>query len=637
MSRRNQDISFQKYLFHRGENYESYDFLGAFPEKTGVFFRVWAPRAKAVSLVWEGNGWQAGCDPFERREDDDSLWECFMPDMKVNDSYKFAIEGANGGVVMKADPYAIKNESGSGINQKASLVVDRDHKYRWHDSKWMKERGKKDPVRSPMLIYEVQLGSWKRHGDGSYYTYRETADELIPYAKKMGYTHLELLPVTEYPFDGSWGYQVTGYFSVTSRYGSPEDFKYFVDEAHKAGLYVILDWVPAHFPKDSFGLIDFDGAPLYEDSNPFRMEHRGWGTRAFDFGRPEVLSFLISNANFFCSEYHADGLRVDAISAMLYLDYDRRDGEWQQNQYGGKENIEAIDFLRKMNEHVHGTFPGVLTIAEESTAWPMVSRPPEIGGLGFNFKWNMGWMNDSLSYFQTDPMWRNYHHHQLTFTMTYTYSENFILPVSHDEVVHLKKSLIGKMPGTYEQQFDGVRSFFVYYMTHPGKKLSFMGNEIGQFNEWNEGKGLDWEVLGYEKHQKLHKFVSDLNHIYTENPQLWEGDDRQEGFRWIDADNTKDSVYSYYRENPDAPGQKILVILNYSGLDYTDFWVGAPKGYKYKVLIDTDHPRYGGRGIRRKRIYHTQKGECNGYERHISIHLPARSGIILISEEDNAK
>ncbi len=641
MSKNQNDISYQKYLFHRGENYRSYEFLGAFPDKKkkGVLFRVWAPRARAISLVWEGNGWQPGADSFARVADDDSLWECFVPDMKEGDLYKFAVEGSRGGLVYKDDPYGLETESPIGNNnpQRASVVYGRDRKYRWQDSRWMKERAKRNPYRSPMNIYEVQLGSWKRREDGSYMSYKDAARELIPYAKKMGFTHLELLPVTEYPYDGSWGYQVTGYFSVTARYGKPDELKYLIDEAHKNDLGVILDWVPAHFPKDAHGLIEFDGEPLYEDSNPFRMEHKGWGTRAFDFGRPEVKSFLVSSADYFCREFHADGIRVDAISAMLYLDYGRPDGEWMQNQNGGRENLEAIDFLHSLNEYLLSTYPGVLSIAEESTAWPMVTKPPKDGGLGFNFKWNMGWMNDTLAFFKEDFPWRGSHHYNLTFAMTYTYSENFILPISHDEVVHGKGSLVNKMPGTYEQKFDGGRSFYVYFLTHPGKKLSFMGNEFAQLIEWNENQGLDWMLLDYELHRKYQLFVRDLNHIYLENSQLWEGDDRIEGFRWIDADNTTASVYSYYREDPDHPGRKLLVILNYSGLDYQDFWFGVPDADYWRPLIDSDAPRYGGRGLRTKRKYRPKKGECNNYNKHISMTLPARSGIILVSEEDDKK
>ncbi|MBQ6003899.1 MAG: 1,4-alpha-glucan branching protein GlgB [Clostridia bacterium] len=633
------DISYQKYLFHQGENFQSYKFLGAFPIDGGVLFRVWAPRARSISLVCNQNGWDIHADPFKRLPDDSTIWEVTVPGMGIGDIYKFVVEDVYGNITYKSDPYALETEKGpmTEQNQMASRVSARESSYEWKDAKWLAQRKKTDSYRSPMNIYEVHLGSWKRHFDGSYYSYHDLAEELIPYAKEMGYTHIEILPVTEYPYDPSWGYQVTGYYSVTSRYGTPDDFRYFVDKAHQEGIGVIMDWVPAHFPKDSQGLINFDGEPLYEDSNPFRMEHKGWGTRAFDFGRPEVLCFLISNAQFFCEQYHIDGLRVDAIAAMLYLDYDRKDGEWQQNQYGGRENIEAIHFLRKMNEYILSNFPGVLTIAEESTAWPMVTKPPKDGGLGFNYKWNMGWMNDTLDYFKNDPLWRGAHHNQLTFAMTYAHSENFILPISHDEVVHMKRSLLDKMPGNYDEKFDGVRSFFVYFMTHPGKKLSFMGNEFGQFIEWNEAQGLDWLLLDYDKHKKLHDFVHDLNRLYQALPQLWSGDDTWDGFRWIDADNYRDSVYTYYREDPYKKREKVLIALNLSGLDFEEYDIGVPEAPYYRCIIDSDFGCYGGRGIRKAISYRVKKGDVNGFEQHITIPLPARSGIILISGKESSK
>ncbi len=638
MSKNIRDISYQKYLFHQGKNFKSYEFLGAFPEKhrgkEGVLFRVWAPRAVNVSLVADINNWDPARDPMKRVEDDSSIWEVFIPGMKKGDLYKFAVEHPDGKVIFKADPYAKETEKGpfTASEQMASRVSEKASSFNWNDSSWLKKRKSQNPYRSPMNIYEVHLGSWRRNPDGSFMTYRQIADKLIPYAKRMGYTHLELLPITEFPFEGSWGYQVTGYFSVTSRFGSPDDFRYFVNKAHEQGIGIFLDWVPAHFPKDEHGLIEFDGAPLYEDANPYRMEHKGWGTRAFDFGRPEVLSFLISSAFFFLEQYHVDGLRVDAIAAMLYLDYDRKDGEWAQNQNGGKENLEAIHFLQLMNENVLSSFPGALTIAEESTAWPMVTKPPVVGGLGFNFKWNMGWMNDTLDYFGKDPFFRGGAHNKLTFALTYAYSENFILPVSHDEVVHGKKSLLDKMPGEYDQKFDGVRSFFIYMMTHPGKKLNFMGNEIGQFIEWNETQELDWILLQYEKHVKLMSFVKDLNKLYLSEPALWRGDDRMEGFTWIDADNSKDTVYTYFRTDPET-GDRLLVALNLSGNSFPEFDIGVPGGSKAVTLIDSSVEKYGGSEIHRKKTFRVRDGYVNGLPQHISIPLPQRSGIILRIEE----
>ncbi len=629
------NISYQKYLFHQGKNYRSYEFMGAHPlpgKAKGVVFRVWAPQAEKVSLVAEFNGWNPEATPLTRLEDDPSIWEATVMEMKTGDLYKYAITADTGKVTMKADPFAFEAEAGSIVDghQYASRVSRLAKSFRWGDKRWMTKRDKQNPYRIPMNIYEVHLGSWRRKEDGSYYTYRELADVLIPYVKEMGYTHMELLPVMEHPFDGSWGYQVTGYYSVTSRYGSPEDFKYFINLAHKNHIGVILDWVPAHFPKDEHGLYEFDGHPLYEDSMPTRMEHKGWGTRAFDFGRGEVLSFLISNAFFYCDVYHIDGIRIDAVAAMLYLDYDREDGEWMPNINGGRENLEAIHFLRQMNHDVLKNFPGVFTVAEESTAWPMVTKPPQDGGLGFNFKWNMGWMNDTLSYFETDPLFRRGSHNKLTFAITYAYSENFILPISHDEVVHGKRSMVDKMPGEYDNKFAGLRSFFVYMMTHPGKKLTFMGAEFGQFIEWNEKQELDWLLLDYDNHRKMQDFVRDLNQLYLDSPAIWETDDRWDGFRWIDADNCDDNVYTYLRLDLDHKKKKnLLIALNLSGVDYTDFWIGVPAKGKYTVRIDSDAPAYSGRGLRQETVYTSEEGDCNGQPQHISLSLPAFSGIVL--------
>lgn len=659
MSIKDHDISYQKYLFHQGRNYKSYEFLGVHPAGTvpedGYWARVWAPRAEAVSLIAEFNNWNADAAPLTPMEDDPTIWEAYVPQLREGDLYKFVIRTDRGDLLFKADPYAFETEAGSVVDghQMASRVRNIHSAYRWEDAEWMERRDHKNPYRSPMNIYEVHLGSWDRREDSSWYNYRELAERLIPYVKNMGYTHIELLPVMEHPFDGSWGYQITGYYSVTSRYGTPDDFRYFMNYAHKNGIGVILDWVPAHFPKDAHGLIEFDGYPLYEDSDPLRMEHKGWGTRAFDYGRKEVLSFLISNAFFYCDVYHADGLRVDAIAAMLYLDYDRKNGEWRPNKNGGRENLEAVHFLKQMNEDVLTNYPGVLTIAEESTAWPMVTKPPAFGGLGFNFKWNMGWMNDTLDYFGKDPLFRGGAHNQLTFAMTYAYSENFILPISHDEVVHGKKSLIGKMPGEYEEKFAGIRSFYIYMMTHPGKKLVFMGSEFGQFTEWDESKALDWMLLDYDSHRKLKKFVQELNRIYKVSPALWIADDRMEGFRWIDADNAKDTVYTYYRQNPEEKRngedsaaeeggwrerrdmrETLVVALNLSGKDFPEYNIGVPDGDFYGVLIDSDAPGFGGKGMRKEFEYKVKRGNVNGFDQYITAALPARSGIILERREE---
>ena len=653
-----------RYLFHHGKDYRAYEYFGAhrcrMDGKDGYIFRVWAPRASAISLVGDFNGWDVSADPMKQIEDDESIWECFTDRIEENGLYKYAVTSDTGRQVYKADPYAFQSEYGelSEGSLRASMVYDIGKPFAWKDDPWRQQRDTRNPYRSPMNIYEVHLGSWRRKEDGSVYTYRELADLLIPYAKEMGYTHLELLPVMEHPFDGSWGYQVTGYYSVTGRYGSPDDFRYFVNRAHESGIGVILDWVPAHFPKDEHGLIEFDGHPLYEYTDPQKMEHKGWGTRAFDFGRPEVLSFLISNAFYYCEQFHADGLRVDAVAAMLYLNYDRPDGEWTPNEDGGVENKEAIRFLQQTCEDVLSNFPGVMMIAEESTAWPNVTKPPQIGGLGFNFKWNMGWMNDVLEYFRTDMLFRKGVHNKLTFALTYAYSENFILPISHDEVVHGKHSLLDKMPGEYDDKFAGLRAFFVFMFTHPGKKLNFMGNEFGQFIEWNEKQELDWMLLEYEKHAGVHDFVKKLNHYYKDTPALWQLDDSYEGFRWIDANNASDNVYTYFRIGPEGKPVKkpkkakkkkteeeprqtceaelacenrdvALVALNLSGKDFPEYDIGVPNASYYTVIVDSDRTEYGGTGTRREEKVVVQEGARNGFDHYITLSLPKLSAVIL--------
>ena len=619
------DISEHKYLFHRGTDHRCYEIFGAHRKSPkGYIFRVWAPDAEAVSLVGDFNGWDTEKDPMKRLEDDDSIWEASSDDAKEGDLYKFAIRTKDGRLLYKADPYAFESESARAEDgsQRASRIYDISKPFTWHDDEWMKKRNSSDPYKSPMNIYEVHLGSWKHNEDGSQMTYDEIAEELIPYVKVMGYTHIELLPVMEHPFDGSWGYQITGYYSVTSRYGKPDGFKRLIDAAHANGIGVILDWVPAHFPKDEYGLVEFDGGPLYEYKDRFKMEHKGWGTRAFDLGRGEVKSFLISNAFFYCDEYHADGLRVDAVAAMLYLNYDRRDGEWAPNDEGGTENKEAVKFLQDLNKDILTMHKGVLMIAEESTAWPNVTKPPVVGGLGFNFKWNMGWMNDALEYFQTDAYFRKGSHNKLTFAITYAYSENFILPISHDEVVHGKRSLLDKMPGEYDDKFRQLKCFLVYMMTHPGKKLTFMGQEIGQFIEWDEKRELDWLLLEYDRHRENQQFVSKLNKYYLSRKALWFGDNDPDGFRWIDADNTDDNVYTYYRLT--GEDDVTLVCLNLSGRDFEEYDIGVPDAKDYKCVIDTTDgaPREG-------KLFKTEEGDRNGHERYITVSLPKYSAMIL--------
>ena len=626
-------LSYPKYLFHQGKNCRSYDFLGAHAagnKKNGsIWFRVWAPRAVRVSLVGDFNDWDIKTDPMKKMKDDDEIWEIRSSEIKEGGLYKYAIETDKGDVLFKADPYAFESEAGTTEegSMMASRVYDIDREFGWDDESWRMKRDSVNHYESPLSIYEVHLGSWKKKKDGSFYNYREIADKLIPYVSDMGFTHIEIMPLMEYPYEGSWGYQITGYYSITSRYGDPDDFMYFVDTAHRSGIGVLLDWVPAHFPKDAHGLMEFDGHPLYEYSDPFKMEHKGWGTRVFDHGRPEVVSFLVSNAIFYFEKYHIDGLRVDAVAAMLYLNYDREDGEWRPNSEGGCENKEAIKFLQTLNENVLTNYPGAMMMAEESTAWPMVTMPPDAGGLGFNFKWNMGWMNDVLEYFSKDPLFRKGVHNKLTFSISYAYSENYILPISHDEVVHGKHSLLDKMPGEYEEKFAGLRSFYVYMMTHPGKKLIFMGSEFGQFIEWNEKQELDWMLLKYEKHRKMKAFVKQLEHYYIDTPALWKKDDSYDGFGWIDADDAADNVFTYLRT--DCAGQIIVVVLNLSGKSYEGFGIGVPEGDAYEVMIDTDRKSAGGTGTRKKRVYHVTKEKCNGYAQRVTVSMPPLSAMIL--------
>ena len=647
-----QNISEHKYLFHHGANYRSYEFLGAHltaaPEE-GVCFRVWAPRATSVSVVGTFNDWDLTACSMKRLEDDPEIWEAFSPDAKAGDLYKFAVTaehlddgGGKGTVrtVWKADPFAFFSENGSADNQRASIIYDISGAYdptaayQWADGDWMETRKSRNIYKSPVNIYEVHLGSWRRHEDGSLLTYRETADSLIEYVKGMGYTHIELLPVMEHPFDGSWGYQVTGYYSPTSRYGRPEDLKYLIDKAHQNKIGVIMDWVPAHFPRDEYGLAEFDGQPLYEYTDKLKAEHKGWGTLAFDFGRPEVISFLVSNAFYYCEQFHVDGLRVDAVAAMIYLNYGREFGEWMPNKDGGIENLEAIKFLQRMNQDVLSNFPGVITVAEESTAFPMITKPPQDGGLGFNFKWSMGWMNDELEYFESDPLFRRDIHGKLIFSIDYAWSENFILPISHDEVVHGKKSLLDKMPGEYDRKFDGFRTFMAYMITHPGKKLTFMGTEFAQFIEWNENQPLDWLLLDYDKHRQAWEFVRDLNYMYQQESALWSNDDVPEGFQWIDGGNIYDNVITFMRRDIDKEASPLVICLNLSGKDLEDYKVGVPLAEEYVTVIDTDAVNYGGQGKRTALSYKVLPDGWNGYENNIEIDLPALSAIVLKQKED---
>ena len=608
------------YLFKQGNNMEAYRYFGAHlcaqDGQAGVVFRVWAPHAQAVSVVGDFNRWTPDADMMHKVAD--AVWELFIPGMKAYDVYKFCITTPSGEQVYKADPYAFHAETRPANGSKVYDIGG----YPWGDAAWGEAQKKRDVLNSPMLIYELHAGSWKMKEEGVPYNYSELADELIPYIKEMGYTHVELLPITEYPFDGSWGYQVTGYFAPTSRYGTPHDFMAFVDKLHQAGIGVILDWVPAHFPKDGYGLYMFDGAPCYEDPNPRRGEHKEWGTMVFNYGMPEVQSFLISSALFWVEQYHIDGLRVDAVASMLYLDYNRRDGEWEQNVNGGKENLEAIAFLQKCNSTVLGRYPYKMMIAEESTAWPLVTKPASDGGLGFNFKWNMGWMNDMLSYMKTDPLFRAGNHGKVTFSFFYAFSENFVLPISHDEVVHGKCSLINKMPGDYEQKFANLRTFYGYMTAHPGKKLLFMGQEFGQFIEWDENKPLDWMLLGYDKHRQLQAYVKDLNAFYRETPAMWEIDYSWEGFQWIVPDDNQQSVIAFLRR--DAKGKMVMVVCNFNPVLREGYEMGVPNAGSYKEVLNSDDPKYGGSGVTNGTV-RSRKGAMHGFEQHVSLTLPPLS------------
>ena len=612
------------YLFKQGNNFESQRFFGAHFENVGetegVMFRVWAPRAKAVSVVGDFNSWIPSATPMKNIDPQGGIWERFVPGIRQFDIYKYCVTTPADELVFKADPYAFHAETRPANCSKVYALEDC---YNWTDDAWQKRAAARDPLDRPMNIYEMHAGSWRTYPDGNPFDYRALARELVPYLTDMGYTHVELMPLMEYPFDGSWGYQVTGYFAPTSRYGTPADFKAFVDECHRAGIGVIMDWVPAHFPKDQFGLYQFDGTNCYEDQNPLRAEHKEWGTMVFDYARPEVQSFLISNALFWLTEYHIDGLRVDAVASMLYLDYNRRDGEWQPNVNGDNKNLEAVAFLQKLNTAVLERKPGALLIAEESTAWPLVSHPASEGGLGFNFKWNMGWMNDMLSYMKTDPLFRAGNHNKVTFSFFYAFSENFVLPISHDEVVHGKGSLINKMPGEYEAKFANLRTFFGYMMAHPGKKLLFMGQEFGQFAEWNEAKPLDWMLLGYDKHTELKNYVKTLNAFYKEHPAFWQVDYSWEGFQWIVPDDSQQSVIAFLRK--DASGKQILVVCNFNPVLREGYTLGAPVAGTYKEVLNSDDEEFGGSGAVHNKSVRTHKKPLHGFEQSITITLPPMS------------
>lgn len=610
------------YLFHQGTNAKAYEYLGSHRDEEDenfTYFRVWAPHAVAVFVACDRNNWTG--EGFElSRINEQGLWEGRFEGFKEFDAYKYLIIAQDGRKLMKCDPYAFHAETRPGT---ASKIYELGS-FEWTDGAWMKKRRRKNIYASPMNIYELHVGSWQRYADGNTLSYRELADRLVPYVVDMGYTHVELLPIMEHPFDGSWGYQVTGYFAPTSRYGTPDDFMYFVNKCHENGIGVILDWVPAHFPKDEFGLYEFDGAPLYENKGWDRIEHKEWGTRRFDYGRTEVQSFLVSSACFFFEKYHIDGIRVDAVASMLYLDYDKKPGEWLPNQYGDNKNLQAIAFIKKLNDAVHDAYPYAIMIAEESTAYPYVTRPVKDGGLGFDYKWNMGWMNDVLSYVKIDPLFRKYEHNKLNFSMMYAFSEHYILPISHDEVVHGKCSLLNKQFGSYDDKFAGDRAFMGYMIAHPGKKLMFMGAEFGQFKEWNYKEGLEFFLKDYEKHAKLDRFFTELNKLYLAEPALFGDDDGWDGFEWLAADDKDLNSLAFVRKFGD---EKIIVAINFSGTDIK-YRFAAEKG-NYKVLFDSDKKIYGGDGKRRKRVYKTKRKEWTGKPYSLEVDLPKLSFIYL--------
>lgn len=602
--------------FNAGMLNDAYNYLGSFLEGGSAVFRVWAPNAAAVSVVGDFNSWEVGKNPMKNTGD--GIWEASVEGLKIYDTYKYAVTDLNGAVVLKSDPFARHYETAPA---NASKIYSSE--YKWKDSEWKEYKSGVNFYESPVNIYEVHAGSWRRFEDGNTYNYVKLAKELAAYVKKMNYTHIELMPMTEYPFEGSWGYQVTGYFAPTSRYGTPDEFKEFIDIMHRNGIGVILDWVPAHFPKDEFGLYRFDGTPCFEYADPRKGEHKEWGTAVFDYGKPQVRSFLISSADYWIREYHVDGLRVDAVASMLYLDYGRQGGEWIPNIHGGRENLEAVDFLRKLNTAAFDADPSVMMIAEESTAWPMVTKPPHDGGLGFNYKWNMGWMNDMLRYMSLDPYFRKDNHGCLTFSFFYAFSENFILPLSHDEVVHGKCSMIEKMPGEYESKFASLRAFYAYIMAHPGKKLLFMGQEFAQFIEWNYKNELDWLLLDYEPHKKMQHYVSKLNKFYIKHPELWEIDYSWEGFSWISNDDYTQSIITFRRRA--KSGKEIIAVCNFVPVARENYRIGVPKKGTYKLLFCSDAEEFGGSTDITAVSYKSEPVPMHGHENSVEMKIPALS------------
>ena len=617
-------------LFYSGRDCRAFDYMGAHPfvqdGEQGYLFRVYAPEAEKVSVMGEFNDWNRDADYMMR--DEQGIWEKFIPNIPEYAAYKYSVWAKSGDVFDKSDPYGFHFETRPG---NATKAYDIDG-YEWGDASWLDWRKKHLPYSNPVNIYECHLGSWKMHEDGNFYSYRQLADELVPYVKEMGYTHIEFMPLTEYPFDGSWGYQVIGYFAATSRYGTPKDLMYLIDKAHQAGLGVIMDWVPAHFPKDGCGLVEFDGSHLYEYADPLKMEHKEWGTRVFDYGKVSTRNLLFSSAMFWIEKFHMDGLRVDAVASMLYLDYNRQ-GEWRPNVHGGRENLEAVDFLRLLNEYILTDHPDVMMIAEESTAWPMVTKPGYDGGLGFNFKWNMGWMNDMLCYCSADPFFRKDMHDKITFSFMYAFSENYILPLSHDEVVHGKCSLISKMPPPYENQFGGLRALYGYMAAHPGKKMLFMGGEFAQFSEWAYQRGLDWMLLDYPAHRQMQAYVKALNHFYLATPQLWEQDTDWRGFEWISHEDNRNNIIAFRRVAKD--GSDIVVVVNFSPEKQQEYRIGVPITGTYEEIFTSDKTEFGGSGMANGKLK-TENKPMHGQEQSIVLKIP-RFGVLFFKGKARAK
>ena len=612
-----------QYLLGQGNHYEIYKKLGAHlvedGDKKGTYFAVWAPNAQKVSVIGEFNDWDLTADVMERN-DPVGIYTCFVEGAKENEMYKFCIETKKGELLYKADPYANYAELRPGT---ASRITDIS-KIKWTDKAWMDQRLKWDHKENPMSIYEVHLGSWRKHpeGEDGFYNYREFAKEIVKYVHDMGYTHIELMGIAEHPFDGSWGYQVTGYFAPTSRYGTPEDFAWMINYLHKNKIGVILDWVPAHFPKDAHGLADFDGVPEYEYADPRMGEHPDWGTKIFDFGKNEVKNFLISNALFWIEHFHIDGLRVDAVASILYLDYGKKDGEWIPNEFGGNKNLQAVEFFKHLNSVVLGRNPGAVMIAEESTAWPKVTGEVEDDGLGFSLKWNMGWMHDFTEYMKLDPLFRKGAHYNMTFAMSYAYSEKYILVLSHDEVVHLKCSMINKMPGIGWEKFENLKAAYAFMMGHSGKKLLFMGQDFAQLREWSEKRELDWYLLAEKEHQQMQSWVRDLLHLYRRRKAFYEQDNTWEGFEWINADDRDRSIYSFVRH---AKGgrQNLLFVISFTPVARDDYRVGVPKRKQYRLILNSDEEKYGGTGKKRPTVYKAEKSECDGRPYSFAYPLPA--------------